>query len=58
MVIVTTTGGHVAGQLDLFGGAVPGSAHQHRSTSPAPRREQELTIAEAAARLGVKPDVI
>ena len=35
-----------------------GSAHQRRSTSPAPRREQELTIAEVAARLGVKPDVI
>ena len=35
-----------------------GSAHQHRNTSPAPRREQELTIAEVAARLGVKPDVI
>jgi DNA invertase Pin-like site-specific DNA recombinase len=35
-----------------------GSAHQHRDTDPAPRREQELTIADAARRLGVKPDVI
>jgi excisionase family DNA binding protein len=35
-----------------------GSAHQHRATSTAPRREEELSIAEAARRLGVKPDVI
>ena len=35
-----------------------GSAHQHRDTDPAPRREQELSIADAARRLGVKPDVI
>jgi len=35
-----------------------GSAHQHRATDPAPRREQELSIADAARRLGVKPDVI
>ena len=35
-----------------------GSAHQHRVTDPAPRREHELSIAEAARRLGVKPDVI
>jgi excisionase family DNA binding protein len=35
-----------------------GSAHQHRDSSPAPRREQELSIADAARRLGVKPDVI
>jgi len=35
-----------------------GSAHQHRVTDPAPRREQELSIADAACRLGVKPDVI
>ena len=35
-----------------------GSAHQHRDTDPAPRREQELSIAGAARRLGVKPDVI
>jgi transposase-like protein len=35
-----------------------GSAHQHRDTGPAPRREQELSIADAARRLGVKPDVI
>ena len=34
------------------------SAHQHRDTDPAPRREQELSIADAARRLGVKPDVI
>jgi DNA invertase Pin-like site-specific DNA recombinase len=35
-----------------------GSAHQHRDTDPAPRRQQELSIADAARRLGVKPDVI
>jgi DNA invertase Pin-like site-specific DNA recombinase len=35
-----------------------GSAHQHRDTDPAPRREQELSIADAARRLGVKPDII
>ena len=35
-----------------------GSAHQHRDTDPAPRREHELSIADAARRLGVKPDVI
>ena len=35
-----------------------GSAHQHRGTDPAPRREQELSIADVARRLGVKPDVI
>ena len=35
-----------------------GSAHQHRDTDPAPRREDELSIAEVARRLGVKPDVI
>jgi len=35
-----------------------GSAHQHRDTDPAPRREQELSIADVARRLGVKPDVI
>lgn len=35
-----------------------GSAHQHRVTDPAPRREQELSIADAARRLGIKPDVI
>ena len=35
-----------------------GSAHQHRNTDPAPRREQEHSIADVARRLGVKPDVI
>jgi excisionase family DNA binding protein len=35
-----------------------GSAHQHRDTRPGPQRDGELSIAEAAARLGVKPDVI
>jgi hypothetical protein len=35
-----------------------GSAHQHRDTNPAPRREQELSIADVARRLAVKPDVI
>jgi DNA invertase Pin-like site-specific DNA recombinase len=35
-----------------------GSAHQHRDTDPAPRRQQELSIADVARRLGVKPDVI
>jgi len=34
------------------------SAHQHRDTDPAPRRQQELSITDAARRLGVKPDVI
>ncbi len=35
-----------------------GSAHQHHNTDPAPRREQEHSIADVARRLGVKPDVI
>jgi predicted site-specific integrase-resolvase len=35
-----------------------GSAHQHRDIDPHPRRETELSVADAAARLGVKPDVI
>src|SRR6266700_1347213 len=35
-----------------------GSAHQHRDTDPAPQADGELSIAEAARRLGVKPDVI
>jgi hypothetical protein len=35
-----------------------GSAHQHRDTDPAPRREQEISIADTARHLGVKPDVI
>jgi predicted DNA-binding transcriptional regulator AlpA len=35
-----------------------GSAHQHRDTDPAPRHEEDLSIAEVARRLGVKPDVI
>jgi DNA invertase Pin-like site-specific DNA recombinase len=34
------------------------SAHQHRDTDPGPRQDGELSIAEAAARLGVKPDVV
>jgi excisionase family DNA binding protein len=34
------------------------SAHQHRDTDPGARRDGELSIAEAAARLGVKPDVV
>jgi hypothetical protein len=34
-----------------------GSAHQHRAGAE-PRRDAELSIAEVAARLGVKPDVI
>ena len=34
------------------------SAHQHRDTDPGARRAGELSVAEAAARLGVKPDVI
>jgi DNA invertase Pin-like site-specific DNA recombinase len=34
------------------------SAHQHRDTDPEPRRDGELSIAETAARLGVKPDVV
>jgi hypothetical protein len=35
-----------------------GSAHQHRDTDPGPRRDGELSIAEAAGRLCVKPDVV
>jgi predicted DNA-binding transcriptional regulator AlpA len=35
-----------------------GSAHQHRDTDSAPRHQDELSIAEVARRLGVKPDVI
>jgi DNA invertase Pin-like site-specific DNA recombinase len=35
-----------------------GSAHQHRNTDPAPRRDEEHSIADVARRLGVKPDVI
>ena len=34
------------------------SAHQHRDTDPGARRDGELSIAETAARLGVKPDVV
>jgi excisionase family DNA binding protein len=34
------------------------SAHQHRDTDPGSRRDRELSIAEAAAQLGVKPDVV
>jgi DNA invertase Pin-like site-specific DNA recombinase len=34
------------------------SAHQHRDIDPGSRRETELSIAETAARLGVKPDVV
>jgi len=35
-----------------------GSAHQHHDIDPAPRRDEELSIAGVARRLGVKPDVI
>jgi DNA invertase Pin-like site-specific DNA recombinase len=35
-----------------------GSAHQHRDTEPGSRRDGDLSIAETAARLGVKPDVV
>jgi len=35
-----------------------GSPHQHHDTGQAPRRDGELSIAEVASRLGVKPDVI
>ena len=35
-----------------------GSPHQHRDTEQAPRRDGELSVAEVASRLGVKPDVI
>src|SRR5712691_6161362 len=34
------------------------SAHQHRDADPAPQADGELSIAEPARRLGVKPDVI
>ncbi len=35
-----------------------GSAHQHRDIDPQPQRATELSVTAAAARLGVKPDVI
>jgi hypothetical protein len=35
-----------------------GSAHQHRNTDAAPQAPGELSIAQAARRLGVKPDVV
>jgi DNA invertase Pin-like site-specific DNA recombinase len=35
-----------------------GSAHQHRTTDPHPRRDTELSVTEVAQRLGLKPDVI
>jgi DNA invertase Pin-like site-specific DNA recombinase len=35
-----------------------GSAHQHRDLDPQPRRTTELSVADVAARVGVKPDVI
>jgi hypothetical protein len=35
-----------------------GSAHQHTDIDPRPRGHDEHTIAEVAARLGVKPDVV
>jgi DNA invertase Pin-like site-specific DNA recombinase len=35
-----------------------GSAHQHRDIEPHPRRDTEYSVAEVAARVGVKPDVI
>jgi DNA invertase Pin-like site-specific DNA recombinase len=34
------------------------SAHQNRDIDPQPRRDTELSVADAAGRLGVKPDVI
>jgi DNA invertase Pin-like site-specific DNA recombinase len=35
-----------------------GSAHQHTDIDPHPRHHDEHTIADVAARLGVKPDVV
>jgi DNA invertase Pin-like site-specific DNA recombinase len=35
-----------------------GSPHQHHDTGQGPRRDEELSVAEVAGRLGVKPDVI
>jgi len=35
-----------------------GSPHQHHDTDRAPRHDEELSVAEVAGRLGVKPDVI
>jgi DNA invertase Pin-like site-specific DNA recombinase len=35
-----------------------GSAHQHRDIDPQPPRDTELSVADVATRLGVKPDVI
>jgi len=35
-----------------------GSAHQHRAAGTEPRRDAELSVAEVACRLGVKPDVV
>ena len=35
-----------------------GSAHQHTDIDPSPRRPDEHSITDVAARLGVKPDVV
>ena len=35
-----------------------GSPHQHHDPDRAPRHDEELSVAEVAGRLGVKPDVI
>jgi DNA invertase Pin-like site-specific DNA recombinase len=37
---------------------ITGSAHQYTDIDPRPRGHDEHTIAEVAARLGVKPDVV
>src|SRR5262249_54893818 len=37
---------------------VAGSAHQHTDIDPCPRGQDEHSIAEVAAHLGVKPDVV
>jgi excisionase family DNA binding protein len=34
------------------------SAHQHPDTDPTPQADGELSVAEVAHRLGVKPDVV
>lgn len=39
-------------------GRVTGSAHQHRDIDAQPRRATELSVADVAERVGVKPDVI
>ena len=47
-----------ANQRTGWSPAPAGSPHQHHDTDRAPRHDEELSVAEVASRLGVKPDVI